>query len=196
MNKIIRLIDRTRTVADWKCPRARYWGYEYKGRGIVKASTSLELFTGITIHDSLATIALLTLDDKDVPIDDIAQAAYNQMYAELLPDEGLQIAEAIDYAKEQATLTEGLIRGFYKHVWPRLMDMYPHIICSEEEMEYPLTDDGTFIFMTKPDLIVEDRAGELVYIEYKSTSSKKRIGLIAGTQQSSFIQALRLQSEP
>jgi PD-(D/E)XK nuclease superfamily protein len=171
MSKIIRLIDRTRTVADWKCPRARYWGYEWGGRGIVKAGDSLPLFMGITLHDALAAIATLTLNSKDVDIDLLASTANAQMQQELLPDDGNP--DDVEFAGEQAALVEGLIRGFYKHVWPRLMNQYD-IVCTEEEMEWPLDDEGSFRFMTKPDLILEHKnSKELVYVEYKSTSSKK-----------------------
>lgn len=177
MSKIIRLIDRTRTVADWKCPRARYWGYEYGGRGVVKNSTGLALMEGIAIHDSLAAIAQLTLQKQEIPIDDIADAAREQVKTELLQAAGETVTDQVseEFASEQAALVEGLIRGFYKFMWPKLMTMYPAIVCAEQEMEYPLAqgDDADYIFMTKPDLIVEDTNGDLVYIEYKSTSSKK-----------------------
>lgn len=176
MNNIIRLIDRTRTVTDWKCARARYWGYEYNGRGVVKNSMSLALDEGILIHDALAAIAHLTLNDKEVNIDEIADTARKDLFDRLIEAAGPVIQpEAFNYANEQASLIEGLIRAFYKFMWPKLLAMYPIIVTAEQEMEYPLAqdDDGTFIFMTKPDLIMESLDGELVYIEYKSTSSKK-----------------------
>lgn len=182
MGKIIRLIDRTRTVADWKCPRARYWGYEYNGRGIVKGSTGLALVEGIQIHDALAAIAHLTLNEKPIPIESIAEAAGKEVYDSLMAQaEGIVFKESEEFALEQATLVKGLIYGFYRHMWPKLLAMYPKIFCVEQEMEYPLSLTGLdneagvdYIFMTKPDLIMETPEGELVYIEYKSTSSKKQ----------------------
>jgi hypothetical protein len=168
--KIIRLIDRTRTVTDWKCPRARYWGYEYRGRGVVRNGNSIELFMGITLHDALASIASATLRGFDVDIDQLAADAFKQMYQELVDP---MVPDSVEFAREQGTLVEGILRGFYGHVWPILMDRYD-IVCTEEEMEWPLDDAGEFVFMTKPDLIVEDkREGTLIYLEYKSTSSKK-----------------------
>lgn len=140
------------------------------GRGIVKNGNNLDLFIGITLHDALAAIATFTKAGKDVPIDEIAKAAYSQIYQELAP-EGVIEYEAVEYAEEQATLVEGIVRGVYKHVWPRFMSLYPTIIAVEAEMGYLLADG--FKFMTKPDLVVESTEGELVYIEYKSTSSKK-----------------------
>jgi hypothetical protein len=199
-SKIIRLIDRTRTVADWKCSRARYWGYEHNGRGVVKGSMSLALDEGILVHDALATIAHLTLNELPIDIDEIAETAQKDLYSRLVEAAGpIVMPDAIEYAQEQSILIEGLIRGFYKFMWPKLMLMYPEIVCVEQEMEYPLDQcpscggAGTvrsendeaiecsmckgagvnFVFMTKPDLIMESPEGELVYIEYKTTSSKK-----------------------
>lgn len=203
MDKIIRLVDRTRTVADWRCPRARYYGYEWNGRGIVKNGMSLALEEGLIVHDALAAIAHLILNGLPVDIDEIAVTAQKDLYDRLIEASGpIIMPEADEYAKEQSTLVEGLIRGFYKFMWPKLMLMYPIITCVEQEMEYPLdqcpqcggagttplSDEDSldvqvctlcngagvnFIFMTKPDLIMESPDGELVYIEYKTTSSKK-----------------------
>lgn len=176
MGKIIRLIDRTRTVADWKCARARYWGYEHEGRGIVRKGSGLALEEGIAIHDALGTIGMLTLNGEAIDIDSIALSNARKVYDSIMVETGGVVqTESETFANEQAALVEGLIRGFYKYMWPRLMALYPKIVCVEQEMQYPLAigPDADYIFMTKPDLIVETPEGELVYIEYKSTSSKK-----------------------
>lgn len=76
----------------------------------------------------------------------------------------------MDFASEQSALIEGLLRGFYRHVWPQLLRDYPNILYIEEEMTY--AHDG-LLFMSRPDLVVSTGEGDLVYIEYKSTSSKK-----------------------
>lgn len=204
--KIIRLIDRTRTVQDWKCARSRWWGYEYLDKGIVKSGTSLELFIGIVTHDALAAIATFTKDGQPVPIDEIASAANLEVFNNIMSAPIVE-PDTQEFAKEQGTLIEGMIRGFYKHVWPKLMAQFPKIVAVEAEMEYDLATvkcqechgtgvqpsspidadicrpecsscggsgtSSSFIFMTKPDLIVEDQNGELVYLEYKTTKSKK-----------------------
>lgn len=168
--KTIRLIDRSRTVTDWKCPHARYLGYEADGTGYAPASGSLALSTGIIIHDALAAIATYQKNEGMVPIDTIAALVHAEMMKSLTPED-IVMAEAVEFAKEQSALAEGMIRGFHKHVWPRLMHAYPTIVAIEAEVEYTLGDG--FIFMAKPDLLVEDAEGSLVYIEYKSTSSKQ-----------------------
>lgn len=162
MNKQL-LYDRSRVVQDWKCPYSRYLCYEYEGRGIVSDGLALDLFTGSVIHDSLAAIA------HGVGIDDIAQAAVKQMLDALLPQVEGEI-DGEEYAREQAALVEGLIRGFYKHVWPRLIAQYPNILLIEEELTY---EHNGMTFMCKPDIVMSDNEGIIVYPEYKSTSSKK-----------------------
>lgn len=176
-NKIIKLYDRSRATSDWSCPRKRYWNYEYGGRGIVSASINQAFYMGSAIHDGLAAIAQFTSRDEDVPIDAIAEAAQQQIYAALAGAEDND-SDTIQYANEQAALGEGLIRGFYKSIWLDLLKDQK-IFLVEEEMTFKhngfgLGDpNGNYIFMAKPDLVVENTDGTLTYIEYKSTSSKK-----------------------
>ncbi len=162
--KELRLFDRSRVVTDWKCSHARYLNYEYGGKGIVSTNQSLELFLGTVIHDSLSGIA------RGLDIDTIAGAA-----ASLVHDNLMESSKAVDgvnpdFVHEQMCLIEGLIRGFHKHVWPKLIKDYPKILFIEEEMLHSYNGLG---FMAKPDLVMADTEGNAVYIEYKSTSSKK-----------------------
>jgi len=169
MSKFLKVYDRSRVTTDWDCPRKRFWQYEYQGKGIVSTHTSLELFLGTTVHDALAAIAVSQSRDGGVDIDTIATAARQQMLDNLLPSVSVD-PEGFNFAWEQATLAEGLVRGFYKQVWPSLMTQYPQIVSIEEEMVY--NHDG-LTFMSKPDLVVGDESGEFYYVEYKTTSSKK-----------------------
>lgn len=165
MSNNLILVDRSRCVTDWQCPRRRYLNYDYEGKGIAPASAALELQMGIILHDSLAAIAT---SHPDVDIDAIAHKAYEDMFAFLMkgsPNEAEKL-----FAIEQATLVEGLLRGFYKHQWPRLIAQYPKILAIEQEMSYAY---GRILYMSKPDLVAVDKNGEVTYIEYKSTSTKR-----------------------
>lgn len=162
------LYDRSRVTTDWTCPRKRWWQYEFDGKGIVPNTTSLPLFMGTTLHDGLAVIATMQRDSGIVDIDLIANTAREQMLKSLLA--GAHDQDDINFAHEQAALVEGLLRGFYRHAWPRLMAEYPIILHIEREMTF--NHDG-LTFMAKPDLVVSDAEGNIWYIEYKSTSSKK-----------------------
>ena len=153
------LYDRSRSTTDWQCQRRRYWNYEYGGKGVVPNWEDQALFLGTTLHDGLAGIA------RSIDIDKICSAAYANVL-DVITDGGGEE----QYAYEQATLIEGLLRGFHKHVWPQLIATYPKIITIEQEMTYH--HDG-MIFMSKPDIILGNAEGDVVYVEYKSTSSKK-----------------------
>lgn len=175
--KELTLYDRSRVTTDWTCPRRRYWQYEWQGKGIVGGHTSLELYLGTILHDGLAAIAGQSLADGVPDIDLIASTAHDQLVASLLADTSGEVSE-VDFAHEQAALVEGLLRGFYKHAWPRLMSSYPRIIHIEQEMRF---DHDGLVFMSRPDLVLADLDGNLWYVEYKSTSSKKE-GWVNGWQ--------------
>lgn len=163
MSKVIWLTDRTRTTTDWTCARKRFLNYHVERTGVAHRDLKLELFLGIIIHDALAAIAFQHRGSGRADIDDIASKA-GAAVLETLED-------GTDFAREKATLVEGLLRGFHRHVWPRLMLRFPKIVAIEQEMQYEMADG--MIFMSRPDLILESPEGEWVYIEYKSTSSKK-----------------------
>jgi hypothetical protein len=159
----LKLYSKSGVQCDWQCPRKRYWNYEYGGKGVVTGSTYLELYLGQAVHDGLAALA------HGVEIGEIAKTAKQQMMQSLMENSaGLQ--EEFEFANEQAALVEGLLRGFAKHVWPRLCKEYPKIILVEQAMVYK---HDTFGFMAKPDLVVADSEGNNWYVEYKTTSSKK-----------------------
>jgi hypothetical protein len=156
-----KLFDRSRVTTDWKCRRRRYYNYEHNGAGITSGSAAYELYFGILVHDALAAIATFHLKGE-VPIDDIASQGAAQLREALI----LQNSDAQEYALEQAALFEGMIRGFYRFQWPRILSSYPEIIVVEQEVVTP------YGFMVKPDLICAASDGTLVYVEYKTTSSK------------------------
>jgi hypothetical protein len=163
----LRLYDRSRVTTDWGCPRKRFYNYEFAGKGIVPPGLALELFLGTVIHDAFAALAtshLVNAGHIDIDlIVDVAKKAIFTTFPNDTPEEGY-------FALEQAALIEGILRGFHLHVWPSLIERYPTILFIEEEMLYTHNNLG---FMAKPDLVLTNDEGEVVYVEYKSTSSKK-----------------------
>jgi len=129
---------------------------------------ALELQMGILLHDSLAAIASQYVDASSVDIDTIAHAAATDLYTYLTF--GLKEGDDFLYAREQAALIEGMLRGFYKALLATPNGAIPEDIAIEQEMSYEY--EG-LLFMCKPDLVAVDTNGEVAYIEYKSTSSKK-----------------------
>ena len=165
-------MDRSRTTTDWTCRRRRYWAYEHNGTGIAPPTSALELYMGQVLHDGLAAIAGQTLASGTADIDTIATTAQKELYRGLVQDDDY---ETVEFANEQSCLVEGLLRGFHRAIWPSLLARYPTIVCIEEEMVLHLYEDDDIIldFMAKPDLVLADAEGNLAYIEYKSTSSKR-----------------------
>lgn len=169
-NKNLIPVDRSRIVTDWDCARRRYLNYDYDGFGLTTVNAPLELEMGIIVHDSLAEIAK---QQPNVDIDDIAYGASEKLFAFLMKGrkrEDLDFEQKELHALEQRSLIEGMLRGFYKYQWPHLMKAYPKILAIEQEMSY---NYGRLLYMAKPDLVAVDAEGEVTYIEYKTTSSKK-----------------------
>ena len=52
----MRFTDRSRTELDWTCPRARYWAYEFQGKGLVPLETPKELAFGLAMAEQTANI--------------------------------------------------------------------------------------------------------------------------------------------
>lgn len=170
MPKSLILVDRSRTTTDWDCSRRRYLNYDLDDLGIVPVDEPIELFMGIVLHDALAQIATehYYSPKSGVDIDAIAHDAFTKMLAFLM--QGEPDGDDITYAKEQASLVEGIIRAFYLYQWPRICETYPKILAIEQEMSY---EYGRLLYMAKPDLIAVNIEGEVVYIEYKSTANRK-----------------------
>lgn len=160
----LRLYDRSRVTTDWSCRRKRYLGYEYKGKGLTSGHSPLELYLGTVVHDGLAAIA------GGVDIDVVATTQQDHMFRSLMEQSaGEDEVQALGFAREQGALVEGLLRGFKKATWDQLTSGRK-IVAVEQEMTYP--HDG-LVFMSKPDLVLEDEEGNLIYVEYKTTSTKK-----------------------
>lgn len=165
-DKVIWLTDRSRSTTDWQCPRKRFWSYHFGGRGIQSSSLQLELFLGTVVHDGLAAIGTQWQSSHKADIDDIATKA-----AVAVKDTLSKVSDPDStYALEQATLVEGMLRGFYRHAWANLIAQFPNVVAVEQEMIYPLSEG--IVFMSRPDLVLSDADNNLVYVEFKTTSSK------------------------
>lgn len=163
------LYDRSRVLKDWFCPRARYWQYEFAGRGVVSDKLAHELLLGLALHDGLAEIALQWREAGEVDVSAIARACAQKVFDAIIAATPAETPDFDRFAKEQSTLVQGLLLGFYRHVWPSMMPTGSKIIQVEKEGLYPHGDG--LGFMHKADLVIEDPSGEWWYWEYKSTSS-------------------------
>ncbi len=147
--------DRSRVSLDWKCPRARWWGNEYEGLGIVPLRRALYFDLGDYLHRGFA--ALVMGEDLEETVHDVV--------------EGFRNATALtlgDRLNEQATLVEGILRGFHRQVVPRLLaEFNPLLVETEFLHAHNGCEQGV-----KPDLLAERRDDQtLWYWEWKSTGS-------------------------
>lgn len=147
-------VDRSRIEEDWKCPRSRYWRYEWDGLGLVKEGGQYELAFGSVLHDAAAGIA--SGQSYETVIDEV-EAGIRAWY------EGQQLALDEAY-REQVTLAVGLATVLYDHVWPTMV--CDEVLATEEDMSLEIAPGMRF--MSKPDLLY--RSGGITrYREYKTT---------------------------
>lgn len=156
--------DRSRVVTDWKCPRARFWGYEYGRKGISPRRRSIYLEVGDRLHKGMADLLL----DGDVDVVAPRQAlAYETSLREGEIDLSTMDENKI---QEQKTILEGMIRGWDRAVKPFLLRDYEII---KVEGEVKLDHDGCRL-MAKPDVIARRKVDNTIwYPEWKSTGSMK-----------------------
>ena len=178
--------SRPRARADWRCPRSRYYAYDFDG-GIQKDNLTLDLFLGTCLHDGIAAIATQHRDLGKVDIDKIGDSLRGLVFT-TITDYAKETTGSVSedtriLANEKATLVEGLIRGFYRVRWPQLIAQYPTILAIEAATIYPHDVNGhsvdldnlpalIFIYNSRPDLVLQGDLGT-IYIEVKSTGSKK-----------------------
>lgn len=158
----VRLTDRTRTVTDWTCQRERFYLTEFGGTGIVSVKGKTELDFGTDIHDSLAELAT-RLGQPDV-VGELARRTAAKVREREIGPCGPAIAGQL------AAVGEGLLRGYWKAVWPALLQSYD-IVAVEQEVQKRLTPSLTF--MARPDLILRSKAdGTYWYWEYKTSGQR------------------------
>jgi hypothetical protein len=159
------LFDRTRAEHDWACQRYRYYGFEFGGRGIAPTTGGFDAQLGTLLHRATETFAKTFGEQRDI-LGEVAPQ---------IGSDARQLAHDFDFnaqrVQEWGALAEGIIRGFYRHVWTRFMRDY-EIVAIEPECELPIDSPGNkIIFMSRPDLILRDRrTGAYVYADWKSTS--------------------------
>ena len=167
-----------RAAQDWRCPRSRYYTYDFE-KGIKKDNLSVDLYLGSVVHDAIAGIAAShQRGDSKIDIQKIVNLSKESFETVLSEHMGESDNELIQI-KELTTLVGGLLYGFYNLVWPNILTEYPNIKAIEQEMIFPhdltgkANPNGPFIYMAKPDLVMEDTDGNLCYFEWKTTGTKK-----------------------
>ena len=142
------LTDRSRHVTGLEqCQRARYWAYEYQGRGLRPKSLSIPLATGIYTHRAIEQMLKWVKVNEAEPgrlqarewiraacnayRDEAEAAGFAGMSGE---DASADVKWLID---EQACLIEGLAWAFFRVLLPFIVREY-RVVAVEEEVDYVL----------------------------------------------------------
>lgn len=145
----------SRSESDSYCKRKRYLGSEWGGTGLEPIQGGWDLQFGNVIHKYLDKQAM----GAGFGYDDIRKEVYQA---------GLDTLSETQ-AKDYATLAEGLLRGFIKTIWPGWLNQYE--VCETEKLRSWEVEDN-HVFRFKQDILLRDKSnGQLVYPDYKTTSS-------------------------
>lgn len=172
--KVVRT-DGSRIDKYQSCPRARWWGYEYGGRGLQSSRLSLPLLTGSAGHEGLAFMLMPASGDLEHAV-----AHARRWYEKKVREAEIDLEQSEDQfyvAQEQMALTEGLLRCFAKTTLPRLLEEFEVLEVEREEDEIlVLHGDGEtwteLRLMGRVDALVRERSsGDLYLWSFKTTAT-------------------------
>jgi hypothetical protein len=153
----MRFVDRSRITTDWGCPRARWWGYEFGGRGVARATRAAYFDIGNAIHSARA--ALLAGES----VDDVVPRILTEFHAGTASQGWEEWKQA-----EQGALVAGMIYAWARQVLPTLLAEYEVVAV---EQEFPTEIAPGLTMGVKPDSLLERKLDKtLWYYECKTTS--------------------------
>lgn len=188
------LTDRSRTIQGDRCPRSRFWGYEYLGLGVVTERTPLYFIFGDAIHVGVGAL-LKPLKERDVmpsrddarkAIDDAVVHFQTRCMNDRPSDMEMDLQQAdrlagdmamaeFTYEGEQSALLEGLLWAWYFRRLPRFAETYRVLELEEEdtiklgEYDRVLADNGDGVpvevwFQARADALLEERTTQGLYV--------------------------------
>lgn len=137
----MRYTDRSRIEKDWYCPRAGYWNYRYKGRGIVAAGGGFDRDFGTIVHDGV---------EGEIQGKPSIQIASDKAIALVKKHNGDEQQQ-----QQWGAIAYGMVAGFMRSVWPKMLEE-SSLFRVESEMDLMLTHD--LLFQAKPDLLMRNHA--------------------------------------
>ena len=167
----MRVSDRSRYEEYFKCPRKRYFGYEYGGRGIVGMGFAEDLAYGSGIHNGLEELILT--GDFDL--------ALKRLEVEIAECEG-ETADGYPKKDEWYAMGYGMLSLFKNKVLPKQLAQFD-IKDTELEIVLDLTDD--LVWMSRIDGHLKRRAKgtHLPYVwEYKTSATNYADELVNSAQ--------------
>ena len=164
-------------IETWQqCPRKRWLGYFYQGKGITQVQANVPLTTGTCVHEGigflLRNIGLVELEGFDFVQShwvneavQVALASYQKIVNESGITVGVDENSKFVFAQECAR-TEALIRAWVIAELPMLMRYYT-IYSVEDEIVVPLGKE--IMFQARVDAILQDKElGRMVNYSLKT----------------------------
>lgn len=170
------LTDRSRYLTGLQhCQMARFLKYHSgpSGYGITRKAQALPLVTGVMIHECLAKILEeVKRSNHHIPTRSFIREVINNqitLYRTLILNRGFaNLNEEQELLiKEQTSLMEGLVWGWFKIMLPGLVEEFELIeIEREEELEV-----AGIVMMSRPDFVARERStGKLSIHDFKSAA--------------------------
>lgn len=142
------LTDRSRTIAYQRCPRKRYWTYEYAGRGVQRLRMSIPLTVGIHFHSAVAHLlkwAKFIAENNSKSENQIAPREFvraiiqseKKSYFASIRSRGFEVGDDEDeffVAHEQAALIEGLVWAYWHRGLPKLLEEFQILEVEQEDV--------------------------------------------------------------
>lgn len=197
MTEVLIPVDRSRRELDEKCPRARYYGYEYQGTGIERRALNQHLAFGLAVHDALATI-LEEVASKDAQPDSAFvvmaiesaifrfREAFRQRGFAMEGAEGMEedpYTGSFTMVKADFTwlcdhycdLLEALVTGWCMVRLPSLLKDYRVLqVEKEKQLIIPIDATHALLFLSRPDALLERRSDLVkVILNFKTASETK-----------------------
>jgi len=204
---MIHYFDRSRTESDHKCPRRRYWEYDYDGKGLQPVRLNQHLAFGGAVHNVIASIleycklpdtVILTQRAEraaafpEMPVVDglikLGQAELRRQFKE---SKGFQVepileegfdGQIVQVTEDQTWLVDhycDLLEGLVVG-WclVRLPALLEQYRVVQVETEEQLQISPELMFLSRPDAILERRTdGALVILSLKTVSSVNQMWL-------------------
>lgn len=162
----MRETDRSRILAKKRCPRLRFWGYEFQGKGLAPVKKALPLVFGSAFHE--AAEDFLTARGVDAAISRVLAYLDGEFAAVSVDMEEPQTAYNV---AEQKAIAEGLVRAWWAFNGERFLDTF-EVIEVEQEGRATLSAAPELVLMFRPDALVQEKlTGDLYVVSWKTSST-------------------------
>lgn len=180
--------DRTRSVMHQRCPRSRWWGYEYADRGVASTRLALPLAVGIFTHRCLEEVFnYIAEHDQQIPPRETMREIFRQFWVEwetfaatrgfnLSPSSGEDRSkEQNEYLtmREQGSLIEGMVWGYWHEILPQMLQEYEIVEVEHEESPYEIVYE--VYWQAKADALLKRKmTGQDIVLSIKTAANYDR----------------------